>query len=194
MDPVFEVQEDDGSVTTCPLLSRDGQEPIFNAALAAMVGVGPKGYVEAMRRAVEHNVGSSQTDVRTGRRIAPAEVKRLKHLFKAEYAKIQSIESSPVAESTLRTLQLGTERALADGHDYATAVSLTAFGLSVLEADVGDSSRMAGGTRVQVSMQAGNHVPEASAPDPQLRASSTAIMSTNAPAGTVFVPITDPDQ
>ena len=43
-DPVFQVVNEDGEVRSCPLLTKSGQESVFNTVLAALLGVGPQGY------------------------------------------------------------------------------------------------------------------------------------------------------
>ena len=109
-----------------------------------------------MKLAIEENVGSSRTDSRTGKKISAKAVKRLQHLFKEEFEQVRGVDTAPGLEGTLETFNRGVDEAVARGHDYPTAVTLTAFGLSAVEAQVGDATTMSGGVRLQLILQAGN--------------------------------------
>ena len=53
IDPNFHFVDDiTGETVTCPMLSRDGREVVFNTLLAATIGIGQQGYVEAVRQTV----------------------------------------------------------------------------------------------------------------------------------------------
>ena len=108
-DPNFTARdESSGAELVCPLLTKDGQETVFNTLLAAMIGLGPQGYVEAMKHVVAR-LGSAQTNARTGKTVSADEVQRLRQIFDEELA--PAVETTPGTKVALEALRASTAKA-----------------------------------------------------------------------------------